>query len=63
MFVHNVFFYLKDGTPDPTRDAIAQEARTQLAQIPGANYEQARHSLFLHARVLLEEHVYPGIQQ
>ena len=38
MFVHNVFFYLKDGTPDATRDAIAQDARTQLAKIPGVRH-------------------------
>src|SRR5688572_5377344 len=38
MFVHNVFFYLKDGTSDTTRDAIAQDARTLLAQIPGVRH-------------------------
>ena len=34
MFVHTVYFWLKDGTPDAARDQLVRDCRDYLGKIP-----------------------------
>lgn len=34
MFIHTVYFWLHEGTPDAAREQLIQDCRTLLAQVP-----------------------------
>ncbi len=38
MFVHLVYFWLKDGTPATAREEMVKEAETSLAKIPAVRH-------------------------